>query len=100
MFAVCLQDSDGDGLSDQEIQDEVDTFMFAGHDSTSSSLSWCLYNLAKHPQQQQRCREEITALMKGEQHLTWYVSSGPVAPAPRLSLDRLQVSRFVHITLR
>ena len=54
MFAVCLQDSDGDGLSDQEIQDEVDTFMFAGHDSTSSSLSWCLYNLAKHPQQQQR----------------------------------------------
>ncbi|CAC5390717.1 unnamed protein product [Mytilus coruscus] len=54
-----LHDEDGNGLSDTEIQDEVDTFMFEGHDSTDSIVSWCLYNLAKHPEYQERCREEI-----------------------------------------
>ena len=72
---MCLQDSDGEGLSDQEIEDEVDTFMFAGHDSTSSALSWCLYNLAKHPLQQDRCREETLGALRGKQQLTWCVCS-------------------------
>ena len=70
---MCLQDSDGERLSDQEIEDEVDTFMFAGHDSTSSALSWCLYNLAKHPLQQDRCREEALGAVRGKPQLTWCV---------------------------
>ena len=52
-------DEDGNGLSDREIRDEVDTFMFEGHDTTTSGISWTLYCLAKHPKHQQKVREEV-----------------------------------------
>ena len=60
-------------MSDKEIQDEVDTFMFEGHDSTASTLSWCLYNLAKHPEYQERCREEIQEHWGDKKDITWYI---------------------------
>ncbi|KAJ1161111.1 hypothetical protein NDU88_001599 [Pleurodeles waltl] len=60
------KDEDGTRLSDEEIRDEVDTFMFEGHDTTASGLSWILYNLAQHPEFQEKCREEIRELMSGK----------------------------------
>ncbi|KAJ8308735.1 hypothetical protein KUTeg_013609 [Tegillarca granosa] len=68
---LTAKDSDGDGLSNKEVQDEVDTFMFEGHDSTASSLSWCLYNLAKCPEYQDRCREEIQQHWGDKENITW-----------------------------
>ncbi|KAB1259671.1 Docosahexaenoic acid omega-hydroxylase CYP4F3 [Camelus dromedarius] len=61
---LLTKDEDGTGLSDEDIRAEADTFMFAGNDTTASGLSWVLYNLAKHPEYQERCRQEVQELLK------------------------------------
>ncbi|XP_078063013.1 ultra-long-chain fatty acid omega-hydroxylase-like isoform X1 [Mustelus asterias] len=67
------KDEDGNGLSDEAIQSEADTFMFEGHDTTASGISWVLYNLARHPEYQSKCRAEIEDLMrtKDDDELEW-----------------------------
>ncbi|XP_051828004.1 ultra-long-chain fatty acid omega-hydroxylase [Antechinus flavipes] len=62
---LLAKDEDGKQLSDEDIRAEADTFMFEGHDTTSSGLSWVLFNLARHPEYQDKCREEIQEIMKG-----------------------------------
>ncbi|XP_078100124.1 cytochrome P450 4F3 isoform X2 [Sander vitreus] len=59
------KDEDGQGLTDEEIQAEANTFMFAGHDTTASAICWTLYNLARHEHYQEQCRQEVMDLMQG-----------------------------------
>ena len=60
LLDVLLQSTiDGKPLTNLDIREEVDTFMFAGHDTTTSAISFCLYNLAKHPAIQQKVFDEI-----------------------------------------
>lgn len=41
-------------LSDDDIREEVNTFMYAGHDTLATSISWTLYALGRYPQYQVR----------------------------------------------
>nr|XP_045005076.1 cytochrome P450 4A11-like [Jaculus jaculus] len=61
----------GSSLSDEELRAEVDSFMFGGHDTTATSISWIFYALATHPDHQQRCREEIQSILGDEASMTW-----------------------------
>ncbi|KZP00662.1 cytochrome-450 hydroxylase [Calocera viscosa TUFC12733] len=49
-------------ISDREMLDEINSFFFAGSDSTSLALSWALYLLAVNPDTQERLRKELTSL--------------------------------------
>jgi len=48
-------------LSNREVADQISTLLFAGHDTTANTLTWYLWELAKHPESQERIRAEIIA---------------------------------------
>ena len=68
---LMARDEEGNGMSDLEIRNEVDTFMFEGHDTTTSGMSWTLYCLAQHSQHQDKIREEVRNVMKGREWLEY-----------------------------
>ncbi|KAH9512026.1 Cytochrome P450 4V2, variant 2 [Dermatophagoides farinae] len=46
-------------FTELDIREEVDTFMFEGHDTTAMSLIWTLHLLGNHPDIQNRVHKEI-----------------------------------------
>lgn len=54
---------DGRPLNDLEVREEVDTFMFEGHDTTTSAMSFLLGILAKHPDVQQKVYDEVQTVI-------------------------------------
>ncbi|XP_069681253.1 cytochrome P450 4C1-like [Periplaneta americana] len=59
---------DGNKLTDEEIQEEVDTFMFGGHDTIAAAISTSLYLLGLHPEIQDRVHEELEGIFKDSDH--------------------------------
>ncbi|KAI5106323.1 cytochrome P450, family 4, subfamily T, polypeptide 8 [Silurus meridionalis] len=68
---LCANDKQHQGLSDEGIRAEVDTFMFEGHDTTASGISWIFYSMACNPEHQQKCREEIQQVLMGKDTIEW-----------------------------
>nr|QST15018.1 CYP4AP5 protein [Diaphanosoma celebensis] len=50
---------DGAALDDRDIREEVDTFMFEGHDTTATAINWFLHCMASNPQCQDRAWREL-----------------------------------------
>ena len=44
------RDEDGEALSDRHVRDEVMTLLFAGHDTTTSTVAFLFYELGRHPE--------------------------------------------------
>ena len=68
---LLAKDKEGHGLTEKQIQDEVETFMFGGHDTTASGIAWCLYNLARHPKYQAKARQEVDEIMQTKATVEW-----------------------------
>lgn len=58
ILSICLR---SDNFSDPQLVDQLLTFLAAGHETTSSALTWTTYLLATHPEIQKSVRAEIRA---------------------------------------
>lgn len=58
-FLDLLLLNEGLGLSSADVREEVDTFMFGGHDTITSGIAFTLYHLSRQPEIQERVYQEI-----------------------------------------
>ncbi|MER7669935.1 cytochrome P450 [Kitasatospora sp. NPDC096128] len=59
------RDEDGHGLSDEEIHDQVVTFLLAGMETTAATLSWAWTLLAANPAVRARLHTELDTVLDG-----------------------------------
>jgi cytochrome P450 len=59
---VDATDEDGEGLNDQQIRDQVMTLMFAGHDTTTSTIAFMFYELSRHPDVAASLHDELAGV--------------------------------------
>uniref|UniRef100_A0A1A9W2A2 Cytochrome P450 n=1 Tax=Glossina brevipalpis TaxID=37001 RepID=A0A1A9W2A2_9MUSC len=62
---ILLQSTiDGKLLSNEDIREEVDTFMFEGHHTIASGIAYTCYLLSRHPIVQQKAYEEVQRVLE------------------------------------
>src|SRR2546425_7564344 len=79
---------DGEPMRDEELRDQMMTLLFAGHDTTATSLAFAVHNILRHPEVRERLREELVRV----------VGAGPLAPEHVGKLEYLDAT--VKETLR
>jgi cytochrome P450 len=84
------QDEDGNTLSDLQIRDEVMTLLFAGHDTTTSTVSFMFYELARQP--------AIAERLQAEQDIQ--VSNGRPSAAQLVGGELTELEMVLDETLR
>lgn len=66
-FLDLLLDCYDQGQIDLEgIREEVDTFMFEGHDTTSAALNMAFYHIAKDAHVQKKLQDEVDEIFRGD----------------------------------
>ena len=59
-----VRDENGQGLSGEEIRNQMVTFIVAGHETVASALTWAWALLADHPQEQESLHEELSQIVQ------------------------------------
>jgi cytochrome P450 len=91
------QSEEGEKFNDQEIIDHMIFLMMAAHDTTTSTLTTMMYLLARHPEWQDRLRDQARALGKKQlefddldnlDELTWAMREALRMYPPLTSMPR------------
>ncbi|WP_375759636.1 cytochrome P450 [Corallococcus exercitus] len=60
------RDAQGEAMSDEQVRDELVSLFVGGHEATAVAATWCWYTLARNPEAQQRVRQELAEVLRGE----------------------------------
>lgn len=81
-FLTLLLRAEGpEGLTREEVGDNIITFIGAGHETTARALGWTLYCLAEAPWERQRVEAEIDAVLAREPDPTKWLDAMPFTRA-------------------
>lgn len=59
------KDEAGNGMTLEEVRDEVITILLAGHETTSNAMSWTFYLLSEHPNVARKLFAEVDTVLAG-----------------------------------
>jgi cytochrome P450 len=80
--------SPGDAMSERQLRDEILTFMIAGHETWSNSMTWSWYALSEHTDVRERVFAEVDQVLEGR-------------PATAEDVPRLRLLHWTYLeTLR
>ena len=65
MLLLARDEDTGEGMSDQQIHDEIVTILTAGTETTAVALAWFFHELGQHPEVQRRFHAEIDQVLAG-----------------------------------
>lgn len=62
-----IRDEDtGEGMTDQQVRDEVFTVFLAGHETTATVMAWVWYLLEKYPEVERKLYAELDTVLAGK----------------------------------
>ncbi|CAF4931466.1 unnamed protein product, partial [Rotaria sp. Silwood1] len=86
---LSAKDSNGQSFSNEQIREETLAFFLAGHETTSTLITWCLYVVMTNPEIYRTCLEEVDHVLQDGTELDYQ------------KLDQLQViEAVIYETLR
>jgi cytochrome P450 len=68
LLSMMLQTKDeesGEGMSEQELRDEVITLLFAGQETSAEALTWTFYLLSQYPEIEAQFHAELDQVLNG-----------------------------------
>jgi cytochrome P450 len=111
-FLTLLLRAEGpDGLSRSEIEDNLITFIGAGHETTARALGWTIYMLAEAPFERERVEQELKEVLCTEQDPAKWLDSMPFTravfeealrlypPAPSINREPIETDRYRDLVL-
>ena len=111
-FLTLLLRAEGpDGLSRQEIADNIITFIGAGHETTARALGWTIYMLAEAPEERDRVERELAAVLSVEPNPVKWLDAMPYTravfeealrlypPAPSINREPIETDRYKDLVL-
>lgn len=112
-FLTLLLAAEGpDGLTRAEIEDNIITFIGAGHETTARALGWTVYMLAEAPWERERVEAEIDAVLDREPDPVKWLDAMPFTraafeealrlypPAPSINREPIETDDYKGFTLR
>ncbi len=111
-FLTLLLRAEGpDGLTRAEIEDNIITFIGAGHETTARALGWTLYCLAESPWERERIEAEIDGVMASGADPVEWLEKMPLAraafeealrlypPAPSINREAVEDDRYADLVI-